>query len=260
MLTAISILTSLGFAVCYPFCFLIHANSPIRSGFHKFHLGMPLVVGGVVFVCLLAGAVVSLIKGLLAIWFFPFAFLTFFYWNREYPNSFVIAVPSLFGLLAFTRTQSELLGGLPLKGGVAVTGILAGLILCASLHSMMLGHHYLNVKGLPIWHLRRATYILWGLLGLRILWDLYLLFYGRVMHGGDQIAIGRFLMTLEGFLLWIGIFFGTLFPFTALFFVKEIIKVRNTQAATGLLYVVLSSVLMGDLTYKYYLVKYGVVL
>ena len=221
---------------------------------------MPLAAGGVAFVYLLMDGISPIMKGLLMVWFFTFALLTFFYWKKEYPNPGVIAVPSLFGLFAFAGVQSEFLNHFPLRKSMVITGILAGLILCGVLHSMMLGHHYLNARGLPMKHLRRANNVLWTLLGLRIIWDLYFLFYGEGVYGGDEMPLVHFLMSLEGFLLWIGLFFGTLFPFIALFFVREILKLKNTQAATGLLYVVLCSVLMGDLAYKYYLVKYGVAL
>ena len=259
MLTKISVLTSLSLAVFYPLCFLIHAKSPIKGGFHRFHLGLPLVVGGVIFVYLLLKDMALLPKCLLSIWFLSFAFLTFFYWNKEYPLAGIVALPSLFGFFAFAKTESELLH-IPTLDSRPLTSILAGLILCASLHAMMLGHHYLNAKGLPMKHLRWANTVLWSLLGLRIIWDFYFLFYGKLLYEGDQITLVHFLMRLEGFLLWIGIFFGTLLPFIALFFVREILKLKNTQAATGLLYVVLCSVLMGDLAYKYYLVKFGVAL
>jgi len=224
---------------------------------------MPLVVGGVPFVYLLMGPISSLTKTLLMVWFFSLALLTLFYWKKEYPQVHAIIVLSLFGLFAFIMTLFEFF----FMGDAYISllscflvNILAGSILCASLHSMTLGHHYLNVRGLPIDHLKRATNVLWALLGFRILWDLYFLFFGKVLYRGDKIPIVHFLTSLDGFLLWIGIFFGIFLPFVALFFVKEILKFKNTQSATGILYIVLCSVLMGDLAYKYYLVKYGVAL
>ena len=125
---------------------------------------------------------------------------------------------------------------------------------------MTLGHHYLNVRGLPIKYLSRANSVFWVLLGLRLLWDFYNLIFGKTVYRGDVMPLIQFSMKLDGFLLWIGIFFGSLLPFVALFFVREILKFKNTQSATGLLYVVLCSVLMGDLAYRYYLVKFGVAL
>ena len=54
--------------------------------------------------------------------------------------------------------------------------------------------------------------------------------------------------------------FGTIFPLVALYFVDGTLKVKSTQSATGILYVILIAILIGDLTYKYYLIQYGIVL
>lgn len=258
MLTIISLITSLSIGIFYPLCFLIHARSPLKQGFHRFHLGMPLVVGGVASLFLLFGEITLFTKGLLILWGTTLACFTLFYWKKESPRALPIALASLLGLFAFASTQFELLNDLSLTKNMILINILAGLILCASLHSMTLGHHYLNVRGLPMTHLSHANNVLWILLGLRLLWDLTFLFYGKMAYGGDEISIAQFSLKLDGFLLWIGIFFGTLFPFVTLFFVKAILKFRNTQSATGILYVVLCSVLMGDLAYKYYWVKFGI--
>lgn len=260
MLTIISLITSLSIGTFYPLSFLIHARTPLGGSFHRFHLGMPLVVGGIASLFLLLGEITLFTKGLLILWGSLLACLTLFYWKKGSPRRLAITLPALLGLLAFTGTQRELLDDFPLGGSVTFISILAGLILCASLHSMTLGHHYLNVRGLPLEHLKRATLVLWTLLGGRLLWDLYFLFYGKMFYGGDEMTLIHFAMRLDGFLLWIGLFFGTLLPFITLFLVKEILKFRNTQSATGILYVVLCSVLMGDLTYKYYLIKFGVAL
>lgn len=261
MLTVISILTSLSVGIFYPLSFLIHAKDPLKQGFHRFHLGMPLVIGAAPSLILIAGeGITFLTKGLLILWLATLALLLIIFWKRDCPPTGLIAVSSLIGFLAFASTQKELFNDFSGTGEMILTNSLAGLILSATLHSMTLGHHYLNVRGLPMKHLSRANNVLWMLLGLRLLWDLYFLFFGKVLYGGDQIPIVQFSLKLDGFLLWIGIFFGTLLPFIALFFIREILKFKNTQSATGILYVVLCSVLMGDLAYKYYLLTFGVAL
>ena len=180
---------------------------------------MPLAVGGVAALYLLITDISPFTKGLLLIWFFSLLFITLFYWKRECPPARLMTLPVLLGLFAFVSTELEFLNGFPFKG--IVISILAALILCGSLHSMTLGHHYLNVRGLPIKHLTHANNALWALLGLRLLWDFYNLFFGKMVYGGDTIPLILFSLKFDGFLLWIGIFFGTFLPFIALFFVRE---------------------------------------
>ena len=144
--------------------------------------------------------------------------------------------------------------------GIFAALVLGGLILCSSLFAMNLGHWYLNVHGLPLSHLRRAVYTFWIFLAIRLLVDVYLLLMHTVNFDGDMIPLLRFMLFSDGFLLWLAVFFGTLFPAICVFFVKGTLDVKNTQAATGILYALLVSVLIGDLTYKYYLIKFGIAL
>jgi len=146
-------------------------------------------------------------------------------------------------------------------GGATLSlSILGGFILAACLFAMNLGHWYLNVHGLPISHLRRATYMFWGLCALRLIWDGYLVCTQTVYYQGEPIPLILFMQSLDGFFLWIAIFFGTVFPVIGCWFVKGVLDLKNNQSATGILYVLLSAVLIGDLSYKYYMVKFGIAL
>ena len=75
-----------------------------------------------------------------------------------------------------------------------------------------------------------------------------------------MISIVQFMTRMDGFLLIIALFFGVILPIITLHFVKEVLKLKNTQSATGILYVILCSILFGDITYKYYLIKFGITL
>ncbi len=75
-----------------------------------------------------------------------------------------------------------------------------------------------------------------------------------------MISLLTFITKLDGFFVCVAIFFGSLFPFIGLFFVKGTIDLKNAQATTGILYVILCSVLLGDIAYKYYWIKFGIFL
>ena len=78
------------------------------------------------------------------------------------------------------------------------------------------------------------------------------------MYGGEQTRCLDFMNSMDGFMLWMALFFGVLFPLAGLYFAFGTLKLKNTQATTGILYVLLSAVLLGDLAYKYYLIKFGI--
>jgi len=257
MLTKIPILTALIFSAVYPLCFWISANDPIKNKFHRFHLGLPNCVGGLAVVLLLFMPVSLVIKILAVLWKIFFFYISRGHWRKETIDVRKVTLPCVLGIVIFLLVQNELIGPGIEKG---ILGILAGGILCASIYAMNLGHWYLNVHGLPIHHLMRSVYVFWVLLALRFIWDLYVMGTHWTIHAGDHIPLYRFALTLDGFLLLTGIFFGTFLPILLLYFVRGTLLVKSTQSATGILYVILIAIFMGDLAYKYYLMKYGIVL
>ncbi len=257
MLFKISILTSLIFSVIYPLCFWISYKDPLKNNFHKFHIGLPNIVGGITLVFLLLLDIPSPIKILAVLWKLSFLSVSSYSWKKEYPKPLLMTVPCALGIITFAKVQEALIGpGLTLT----IISILAGLIFCSSLFAMNLGHWYLNVHGLPMSHLARATYTFWLLVLLRFIWDAYVLLTGHILYSGDSLYIWQFMMKTDGFFLLIAIFFGTMFPLVSLYFATETLKLKNTQATTGILYVILCGVILGDLTYKYYLIKFGIAL
>ncbi len=257
MLVKITLLTSLLFAVLYPLCFWISGKDPLKNNFHKFHIGLPNVVGGITLIFILLMDLPLSVKIAAVIWKVSLVSFSSYFWKKEYPKPLFMTIPSLLGLYAYAQMQTFLLGSNLLQ---IIAAILGGLIFCASLFAMNLGHWYLNVHGLPIIHLKRSCYVLWGLLGVRLLWNIGWLFQGKVFYGGDWIRLIQFISSMDGFLILLGFFFGIVFPFVSLFLVREILKLKNTQAVTGILYVILCSIILGDITYKYYLIKFGVAL
>ncbi len=264
MLITIPLLTALIFASIYPLCFWINWREPLKNDFHKFHIGLPNFVGGVAVVGLLFMDVPLSLKAAAVLWKALFIFLSYLYWKKGTVNPRVITIPSVVGLGVFCLVLSHLVI-LPLSSqfiasstaAIMGSAILGGFIFCLSFYTMNLGHWYLNVHGLPIVHLKRAIYVFWFFLLIRALWDIYALFSARVFFRGEFIPLIKFFQHMDGFFLVMAFFFGTIFPIISLWFVKGTLDVKSTQSATGILYVVLSSVLIGDLTYKYYLIRYG---
>jgi len=258
MLFKICFLSSLLFAAIYPLSFWISAKDPLKNNFHRFHLGLSCLVGGLCAIVYWASPTsIPDIKYSLVVWVVALLLVSAYYWPKVSPNPVALTVVFVIALIAIIKILNSWMPVTPL--GVIVT-ILGGMIFSASLFAMNLGHWYLNVHGLPIKHLQNATYVFWALCGLRMALDVYLLATQNIMLQGEPYNMLQFLTTIEGFLVVLAILFGTIFPLICLFFVKGTLDVRSTQSATGILYAILCAVVIGDITYKYYFFKYGVVL
>lgn len=254
MIATITFLTSLSFAVLYPLCFLLDARNPLKNNFHHFHLGLPAIIAGVLAAYAFTSPLSITLKAMIWVWAGLLIFITAFYWRKDSPQPIPIIITTFLGCLLFLEAQAEVIAP---NFELAVAGLLAGLVFASALYAMNLGHWYLNVHGLNIIHLRRASYAFWLILVLRLIWDGYQAATATVLLRGRAVSVYTFLSSSEGIFLWIAILFGTVFPIAAMFMVKEILKLRNTQATTGVLYVILCSVLLGDIAYKYHFLKYS---
>src|SRR3989338_3253895 len=258
MIIPLTVLTSLIFSVIYPLCFWISCKDPLKDNFHKFHIALPNVVGGVTVVSLLFMDIPTATKLVVLLWKAVFIAVSRVSWKKQYPDALWISIPPFLGVYAFYRVMGDLTGA----GGAPalIVWILGGCIFCAALFAMNLGHWYLNVHGLPIAHLKRAVNVLGFSLAARLVWDIWFLAAGKIFYCRELIPLARFITKLDGFFLLIALAFGLLFPLVSLYFFHETLKLKNTQSTTGILHVILCAVLSGDLTYKYYFIKFGIYL
>jgi len=217
-------------------------------------LGLSCIIGGVgvVFVFLIPAIVPANVRIGEVVWLVSLLAVTGYYWNQESIKKWVITIPSIFGVIAFYRILSELISG---DIELFMISLLGGFILCGALFSMILGHWYLNVVSLPISMLRSTVKFLILIVALRFIWDMGYIFMGEVGYNGLPVSMTQFLQTFDGFFLLFALFFGTLLPLILGILTLKTIAIKSTQSATGLLYVIVISVVMADLFYKYYLVQ-----
>lgn len=258
MIAPLTILTSLIFSIIYPLCFWISHKDPLKNNFHKFHIGLPNVVGGVTVVFLLFMDLPLETKLAVLLWKGVFITVSRISWKKPYPDPLWMSIPSIVGIYAFYQVMTDLTTAVTLASLIA--WISGGLVFCSALFAMNLGHWYLNVHGLPMAHLTRAINVLGFSLAARLLWDTWFLVAGKIFYGGEEIFLFKFLTKLDGFFLLIAFAFGLPFPLVSLYFTHGTLKLKNTQATTGILYVILCAVLIGDMTYKYYMIKFGIYL
>ncbi|HEY6051602.1 MAG TPA: hypothetical protein VIZ58_10160 [Thermoanaerobaculia bacterium] len=137
-------------------------------------------------------------------------------------------------------------------GWVIAGAVLGGLFLAAVLLVMNLGHWYLVSRSLPFRLLARGATLFAVLAAARTL----LLGSAMAFHGGDGLSA---LLSLERDALFFlfRIMWGIVGPLALSYFIWKTADMRSNQAATGLLYVALVFVLIGELLSSYLTVATG---
>ena len=274
MLTELSLSGFLAFAAAYPLCFWSNAGATIDRGFYRFNLGVSCFILSLGLFALLFAApggaaparqVGPLPEGpvlavLAVVWLAGLLGVTWSQWERPRPSLPLVTLPSLLGFVVtaaatVTRTPPA---AAPL-GAAAVT-LLGGLTLGMALYTMVLGHWYLSVARLPIAILARAVAVYSVLLALRLVWDAVAFATQSLPYQGLPLPLYAFVGTLDGLLVAVAVFFGTLFPLAANWLVQRTLAAKSTQAATGILYVVVVAAIIGDFSYRFFLLRYGAVL
>jgi hypothetical protein len=126
---------------------------------------------------------------------------------------------------------------------LTLSAVLGGLVMGAINNAMVLGHFYLLIRGLPLDALRRAgRTVAVALLAKMALLGGVLLLWG----GAADVLLGHEVIWTT----W-RVMFGFAGPLVLLWMVKDTVRLKHTQAATGLLYVAVGFALMGELAAVY---------
>ena len=160
--------------------------------------------------------------------------------------------------LAFPlSTSADASQSLWLTAGAVSSALLLG----SALVTMVLGHWYLVVRGLSFAPFRRLTLILGGALCLRFL----VVAVSAWAQRGLWVEIATAKGTV-GFLLSHGVFLaprvlvGLVVPLVLARMVWKCVAIRSNQSATGLLYVVVAFVIIGEILAKHFLASSGLML
>jgi hypothetical protein len=152
--------------------------------------------------------------------------------------------------LAFTRLMT--LGGwenwILLVNHIAATALLGSVML-----TMVFGHWYLVIPGLSIEPLKRLTKVLMGAIAIRVLTILISLVVLQIEKSVPLAAVLRELMVEQGIFFWPRLIFGVLVPIILAAMIWSTVKIRHTQAATGLLYLAVVALLFGEFFSKFLL-------
>ena len=143
----------------------------------------------------------------------------------------------------------------PLSGALPRLSVsLSALVLGTTLDAMVLGHWYLVQHGLSFRPLTRMTLAMLGALAARLLLALVSLFamgeWGRLL-GSDPLPQDRVVFLLLRGLL------GLAGPLGLGWMVWSCVRIKSNTSATGILYVVVVFVLVGEFTSAWFLATLG---
>ena len=150
---------------------------------------------------------------------------------------------------------------LPLDGPpallVSLSFVSSALLLGGTLATMLLGHWYLVAHGLSFGVLGRLVWLVIGALILRIVGVVWAAFAQRDVWSGMWEDAGG----ATGFFLGDGMFagarvlFGLVLPLVLVLMVHQCVKIKSNQSATGILYVMVAFVILGEAIAKHMLVS-----
>ena len=157
--------------------------------------------------------------------------------GRRLPGAFAIYAISLLCLLSLVT--SALAGGVTLDSlNLLLSDLASAVVLAATLTGMLLGHWYLTTPTMSIGPLAWFTKVLAVAAVVRLLMMSVVLFrFGFASH--DLVHLLWLIVRIIG---------GILVPFATAVVVHRILKYRNTQSATGVLFAALILVFMGEMT------------
>ena len=126
-----------------------------------------------------------------------------------------------------------------------------------SMAAMLLGHWYLVQPKLSIHELGRVTATFLGIVALRILLGVVTTF--PLLSDKNELEIYRFLASeTAGIFLLMRWAWGLIGPAVLGYFIWDTVKIRSTQSATGLLYVAVVFVIIGETMAQYLTLFFGI--
>ena len=159
------------------------------------------------------------------------------------------AAALVFGGLAVSDGQPPVNQALTVASFLTSAALLGG-----TCTAMILGHWYLVIPSMEVSHLQ--SIVKWHIVSMVL----------RIVVVGAAVAVAmatwqpgagpsfsRYITSVEGIFFWQRVLFGLLGPAVLSYLTWETAKIRSTQSATGILYVDLFTVVVGELLAKYIL-------
>ena len=177
---------------------------------------------------------------------------------RTVLRPFLLPAAAAFGLVALIGQAAAATSNLPTVLTIA-SFLTSAALLGGTCTAMSLGHWFLVIPTMDVSHLRSIVKVhFWStLLRVAVVAVVVCLAVARgVPEAGPSFE--RYLFSLDGMFFWQRVLFGLCGPAVLAYLAWETAKINSTQSATGILYIDLFTVIVGEVLAKYLLVATAV--
>ncbi|MFQ5598447.1 MAG: hypothetical protein ACE5GK_10400 [Nitrospiria bacterium] len=196
--------------------------------------------------------------GIIFLFFLAFSFILFIYnlrlwFHHPYHSRLLLYSASALGTIAIVATAGYYL---PQSSGwlrtlsLSAYFLISSLLLGAGVLGMLLGHSYLTRPDLSIVPLRNLAKLFMILVFIEAAFALASLI---VLAPTQRLQNALYLRSFEGLYLWIRILIGILGPLILAPMIHQTVKERATMSATGLLYVAMMMIIIGEIFSRFFL-------
>lgn len=176
-------------------------------------------------------------------------FSTVFYFLTERSRLFSIltfALGTVFSVLAIYLDSKSISP----SNTMVANSFLSSALLGVTMSCMLLGHWYLNQPKMRTEELKKMALLFIGLVFARFLFTSIELF--PLLASKSEMELYRFFLSeTKGIFILMRYTWGIIGPLALSYFIWGTVKIRSTQSATGILYVAVVFVLIGEIMSQY---------
>ena len=183
-----------------------------------------------------------------------------FYWKSPLPKWNLFNASLVFGFIVFYRSFNEIVEITPLWPGI-FTGLLSAGTISIAMLIMVSSSNRLISESVISDFIRSLFRLLFLLIGIRIAWDLVVLFNISVeTRNGELMSALRFFWQVDSIKLILLFLFSLIVPILLNFILNTKLNVAETKYRLLIVIIMFTSILFGEFLYKYFLLQYGIVL
>ena len=183
-----------------------------------------------------------------------------YYWKSPIPKWNLFSASVIFGFIVFYRSFNEMVEITPLWPGI-FTGLISVGTVSIVMFLIVLSLHRSTQENILSDFIRSLFKYFIILIGIRIAWDLIVLFNISVeTRNGELMSALRFFLIVDSVKLILMILFGLIIPVLFYFLFSKRLSVPGLKYRFLIISALVISILVGDFLYKYFLLQYGIVL